>query len=100
MAVFTTEESAQLEEELLVKQQSGKLEAFSRDKLFLSLYQSLQHRKAPQKDATGLTNTVVSKLKPYIETGFVTSAQLKQVSQVALTRFDAAAGVSYAAFHS
>ncbi|MDL2341473.1 MAG: hypothetical protein QFB87_00115 [Patescibacteria group bacterium] len=73
--------------------------AFSRDKLFLSLYNSLQHRPTALADASGLTDTVISKLSPQVQAGIVRPAQITQLATVALHRFDTAASVHYQAFH-
>ena len=76
------------------------LEAFSRDKLFLSLYKSCEHRKTALGDAKGLTDTIIGKLPAHIIGGAVSSRDIARVAQVALNRFDAAASVHYAAFHA
>ncbi len=75
------------------------LEPFSRDKLFLSLYDSLKHRKQATNDATGLTDTVITHLYPIIHKGIVTSTNITEVALLTLNRFDKAAATHYQAFH-
>lgn len=99
-ATFTTEESAKYNAEWLVKTKAGSIQPFSRDKLFLSLLKSLEHRKNPQKDATALTDTIISKLSTAIKDSTINSHSIVQITLVALNRFDDAASVSYAAYHA
>ncbi len=71
---------------------------FVRDKLFLSLYDSLRHRKTAQNDATALTATVlvmVSRSK----TAVIEKTQLIDTAIQVLRRFDPVAAVHYQAFH-
>jgi transcriptional regulator NrdR family protein len=76
------------------------LEPFSRDKLFLSLYESCEHRKTALGDARGLAETIISKLSAHLVDGAVTSGEITRVAQVALNRFDKAASTHYRAFHT
>jgi len=97
-AVFSTEESIQLDAALRVRHQ-GRLEAFSRPKLFVSLYRSCEHRKTALSDAEGLTDTVIARLRPLIRGGTVNSRDVAQVAEVILNRFDKAASSYYLARH-
>ena len=99
-AIFTTEESVNYSGAWTVRDDRSALEPFSRDKLFVSLIRSLEHRKTALADATGLTETIIQKLSGSVANGTLQTSQVAQVAQVALNRFDAAASVSYAAFHS
>ena len=76
-----------------------RLEPFSRDKLFLSLYKSCGHRQTALNDARGLTETAIGKLRAHITNGSLESSDITLVVQVALNRFDKAASVHYRAFH-
>lgn len=98
-AVFTSEESAAYGAAWAVLGPSGALKPFSRDKLFLSLHRSLQHRSTALEDAAGLTDTVIEKLSGAVKDGVIESRTIVSTVQVALTRFDKAAGTHYAAFH-
>src|SRR5579884_2953373 len=92
-AVFTTEEAADLLGAWAVKGPSGKLSPFSRDKLYISLYKSCEHRKKAVEDASFLCDTVISKLSLLVKTGTLDTKQIQQTALVALNRFDKAAGV-------
>ncbi|MDL2363398.1 MAG: hypothetical protein QFB86_03395 [Patescibacteria group bacterium] len=106
MAVFTTTESTDYTAVWTVlkgqKSVSGlptTKQPFSRDKLFMSIYKSVQHRPTALADAGGLTNTVIQKLLHQQPSDQLTAKQIAATAQVALHRFDSAASVHYAAFH-
>jgi transcriptional repressor NrdR len=97
-ATFSTEETVQYELAWLVS--DGKhSQPFLRDKLFLSLYKSCEHRKTALSDAKGLTETIIRKLSTHLVDGTVSKRDIAQVAQVALNRFDKAASVHYQSFH-
>jgi transcriptional regulator NrdR family protein len=73
---------------------------FSRDKLFLSLYRSLQHRKTAVDDAAALTETVIKKVSASVTDGVIKASAVTAAAQVALNRFDKAASIHYQAFHA
>lgn len=98
-AIFTTEESADLSAAWMVRRKTSALEPFQRDKLFLSIHNSVQHRPTALTDATSLTNTVIQKLLANNSGATIDASLITQIVQVALTRFDSAASVHYAAFH-
>lgn len=99
-AIFTTTESAQYETAWRVRSPQGAQEPFNRDKLLLSLYESCKHRKTALNDATALTETVIKKLLGQVIDGSLERRIIAQTAQVALNRFDKAASVHYAAFHT
>lgn len=99
-AVFTTEESVQYSGAWTVRSKTGSLQPFSRDKLLVSLLRSLEHRKTALDDATALVETIIKKLASTVNNGKIETAQIVQITQVALNRFDSAASVSYSAFHA
>jgi len=98
-SVFTTEEKAELSTGLTFSGSNGKIRPFSRDKLFVSIYEALKHRESPEDDATALTATVVALL-----TSGGAAPALKRVDIITavldvLRRFDEAAAVQYGAYH-
>jgi transcriptional repressor NrdR len=99
-AVFTTEEYVDYERSWRVADKEGYLKPFSRDKLFLSLYEACGHRKTALTDAEGLSSTVISKLPGLMSEAIVGSKAIAQVAQVVLNRFDKSASVYYEARHS
>jgi transcriptional repressor NrdR len=99
-SIFTSEELAQYGSIWLVKPPSGPIEPFDRDRLFLSLYEALGHRKAPVGDAAELTDTIIKKLLgSFPKEGLLSAETIKQIVQVALNRFDKAASTFYGAHH-
>lgn len=98
-SVFSTVEVADYAAVWSIKRPSGPLRPFNRDKLLLSVYNSLGHRSKGLEDASGLTDTIISKLSSLAVNGILTSKQIAQTVQVALNRFDKAASVHYQANH-
>lgn len=98
--VFTTEETPLFEAVWAVTSKQGALHPFSRDKLFLSLYNSCQHRRTAVQDAAGLVDTIIKRLAAQSSGGLIDRHTIIQVAQVALNRFDVAASVHYEAFHA
>jgi transcriptional regulator NrdR family protein len=98
MAIFTTSEAPDLLKSLSVT--DGKnLQPFSRDKLFLSVHDSLKHRKTATNDASWLTDTIISRLYPLIASGSLNAPDITQTTTVILKRFDKAATTYYQAYH-
>lgn len=95
---FTSVEEPDLAGSIVVKSQE-QLQAFQRDKLFLSIYDSLKHRKTALADATALTDTVLSKLHPNMKNAVVTKTIIFEAVLITLKHFDNAAVTHYRAFH-
>jgi len=100
LSVFSTNELADYSALWAVKTLKSGISPFSRDKLFLSLLRSCGHRTSSINDAAALTDTVIKKLLNQAKGGSLEAHQISQTAQVALNRFDRAASVHYAAFHS
>ena len=98
-SVFSTEEAIQLAAVWAVRGKSGSLGHFQRDKLFLSLYRSCQHRNNAAGDAAALTSTVIKKLLGHVKDGSLDSQIIARYAQVVLNRFDRTASTHYQAFH-
>lgn len=98
-AVFTTEETINLEQSLRVKRASSPLEPFLYEKLYLDVYNAVSHRKTAHTDAKGLSATIVSKLIP-CKNGILHSSEIKTASSEVLKRFDNAAATYYEARHN
>lgn len=97
-AIFSTLESPDFDRSIVV-QKASHLEPFSRDILFISIYDSLKHRQTAVSDATAVTATVIAKLLKRTGDAQLDRAQIVKTAQLALARFDKAAAVHYAAFH-
>jgi transcriptional regulator NrdR family protein len=98
--VFTTEENVLYGQCWAVRDKSSKIRPFSKEKLFLSIYKSCEHRKTAITDSSSLTNTVIKRMISYANTGIIDAPKIKQVTQTALNRFDRSASVHYHAFHN
>ena len=96
---FTSIETIDLAGSIRVRDAAKALEPFQRDKLFMSVYDSLKHRKAALTDATGLTDTVISKLLPYMKDAVLYKAAITRETIDTLKRFDKIAATHYEAFH-
>jgi len=97
-AIFTTEETPAYGAVWLVDTQSG-LRPFSRDKLFMSLYESCRHRKTALEDAAGLADGVIAKAATELGSGIISSKRLAAIALVALNRFDKVAATYYQAYY-
>jgi transcriptional repressor NrdR len=103
-AVFTSIEALDLAKALIVAKNAdngsqSELQPFDRDKLFISLYESLRHRPAASSDAHGLCDTVVAHIIASAQNGRISSRTIGELSLNTLKRFDTAAASHYAAFH-
>lgn len=98
-AVFTTIEAPDDSGALSVMTPQGQSMSFAREKLFLSLYRSLQHRPSILTDAIGLTDTVVAQIYAQAESGSIATEHISRLCLTALEHFDEAAAVHYRAFH-
>lgn len=95
---FTSTEAVDLSGSVTVRD-IKRLEPFQRDKLLMSIYDSLKHRKSALSDATGLTDTVISQLYPLMSDAVIEKTAITEVTGVVLRRFDKAAATHYQAFH-
>lgn len=96
---ITTIEAPDMTTTLVVRYADGSTKPFCRDVLFLSLYAALGHRSSAVADATALTTTVISHLMRKHHSPAVQPKDIVQSAHTTLRRFDAAAAVSYAAYH-
>lgn len=97
-AVFSTQETPKYELTWRVRH-DGRLEPFSRLRLFMSLHRSCNHRETALSDAEGLMETVIRKLAQDSQDGCIEKGDIVRTVQVALNRFDSAASVYYSARH-
>ena len=96
---FTTHEAADLAASIVVQYSPRDLRPFSRDILFISIYESCKHRPAAVQDADELTQTVLSLLRTHINNGTLLREQIVLVTSETLARFDKTAATIYSAFH-
>lgn len=111
-AVFTSVEAIDLSLALIVAKyaentpnspsanRKQELQPFDRDRLFISVYESLRHRPTAASDARGLADTVTAHIIKTSEQGLVPVAHITDTVLNTLRRFDAAAATHYQAFHN
>ena len=99
-AVFTSLERVAYDQSLGVVDGTSHIMPFTRDILYLSIYESCRHRETAIVDATALTDTILGKLVPdKVTDGLLRRTDLVRVATDTLRRFDRAALVHYQAFH-
>lgn len=96
---FTTHEVADLGSTIVVQRPGHTLEPFSRDLLFVSIYDSLKHRNSALADATALTQTIIGELVNHTTDGALDRDALIVIATTVLERFDRTASTMYAAYH-
>jgi transcriptional regulator NrdR family protein len=99
-SVFTTIESSDLSGSIVVKCSDRQLVPFSRDKLFLSIYESCKHRTNALQDASLLTQTILSGIIKSANGGCSTRESIIEQVHAVLQRFDKNAATFYIAYHS
>jgi transcriptional regulator NrdR family protein len=98
-AIFSTREVAQYETSWLVREANNALIPFSRDKLFISIYLSCQHRSRAVIDATDLCDSIINMLSAMHKGAELHVDTISKTAYTVLQRFDTAASTHYAAFH-
>lgn len=83
----------------MVKDLGGDLHPFSPEKLLISIYQSLAHRKTAVEDATAVCRTVIDQVRRQSQEAVVERDTLVSVAATTLDRFDTLAGTHYGAYH-
>lgn len=97
-ATVTTLEKIDLGSAIVIIKEN-RHERFSRDVLLVSIVDCCKHRKSPITDATGLTDTILTKLYPLIQDASIQRADIINETAKVLRNFDTAAAVQYTAFH-
>ena len=96
---FTTHEIADLGGSVVVRYSVKDLAPFARDILFVSIFESCKHRKQAAADASALTQTIISHLRPHIAEGLLERDIIAAVAAATLERFDSSAATIYRAYH-
>ena len=97
-ALFTSIEAIDLSQALSVAR-GAQLQPFDRDRLFISIYESLRHRPTAASDARGLADTVTAHIISRADSGCVPVRSIVKAVMNTLGRFDQAAATHYTAFH-
>jgi transcriptional regulator NrdR family protein len=97
--IFTTHEAIDFTKALAVKGAGGALKPFMKEKLFLSIFKSCQHRQTTLEDAIALTNTAITQMTQVATDGWVSNRHVAAACLSVLGNFDKAAVVQYEAYH-
>ena len=98
-SVWTTREYIDLSTSHRVLNRHKRLQAFSRDKLLLSINDALKHREESLQEAVELTETIIKNLLKLGEAAIPTYAIYSE-SLVVLERFDTTAARVYESLHA
>ena len=98
-STFTSVESPKLDTSLLFIKKNEAPEPFLRDKLLVSIYKCLLHRKTAQTDATALTDTVISKVHSNSNKVAINRDLVVNIVIDTLSKFDKPSAVQYTAYH-
>ena len=98
-AVFSTYEQPDYTKTLIVTSSPETFAPFSRDLLFISIYESCKHRTDALSEASALTDTVLTGLLTNKTSGRLERNTIVKTVHDILQRFDTAAAVHYLAYH-
>ena len=98
-SIFTTVESIELSGSVLVKYANNDTAPFVREKLYISVYNSLKHRKDAQTSAIALTDTIISRILPLITNAQLPCSEIAVTTYKILSNFDKPASVYYRSYH-
>lgn len=99
-AVFTTNEITDYTSTWVVQSASNKpLTVFSRDMLYISIYESLKHRQNALEEATHITETVITKLSIVAHEGLLNTIDIKSLTKATLDNFDKVGAIHYQAYN-
>lgn len=98
-ANFTTLETYDLSNSILVIKRNKELQPFSRDKLFVSVLLATNHLKNNVADAGALTNTILRHiLNQTPRDPDITTSQIAKIVLSVLKKYDAASSIKYASY--
>jgi transcriptional regulator NrdR family protein len=97
-AVFTTRESVDMSQSYRIELNDGSLVNFSRDKLYLSIYDAVIHRSDSITESSILTDTIVAAVQKRGRL-LMQRKDLIEMATTVLRRFDKTAYVRYVSLH-
>ena len=97
--ILTTIEKIDLERAMMIKFDNESIAPFIKEKLLISIDNSLGHRANHINEAISLTNTIVTKLQASYKTPLITKNDIVTTAQEVLKNFDSVASVYYNAYH-
>jgi transcriptional regulator NrdR family protein len=98
-AIFSTHEAPDFAGSFMLRNSDGSLHAFSRDKLFLSIYESCKHRKNATDDSSAITLNIIGRLNSFSASGEILRRELIGIVMDVLANFDPTAASVYSGLH-
>jgi transcriptional regulator NrdR family protein len=99
-SIFTSTEHPDLPASIMVLRPDNLLEPFNRDKLFLSIYKSCEHRPKAIEDATALTQIISTHLLASPTSGKLALNTITTTALTVLGRYDKTAATVYSAYYT
>lgn len=101
-AQFTSFESIDLAQSLLVRSSSGTFSAFQRDRLYIDVYESFKHRPNAVTEAFEVVQTIINKIIASLPAeptrGTIDITKVSEITHKTLQKFDTVAATHYKAF--
>jgi transcriptional regulator NrdR family protein len=97
-AVFTTRETVDMAHSYRIEQHDGSLVVFSRDKLLMSVYEALAHRKDAGTSSSIITESILAVIQKHHRL-LIPRNELVDTAKVVIKRFDRTAYVRYVSMH-
>ncbi len=98
-AIFSSIEQPDFATTLTIRSGAHKLTPFSRDQLFVSIYESCKHRSKAVEDAEALCRTIIANILTKSTDSSIDRNDVVAITYQILRRFDDAAATIYKAFH-
>jgi transcriptional repressor NrdR len=98
-AIFTTHEQVDLDSSMSVVKYNGEFEPFNGQKLRISIYDCLKHRKSVTSDSESIYDTIISKIINTIDGPSIKINDLQSIVTNTLKNFDSASAVHYSAYY-
>lgn len=98
-AIFSTTEAVNYTTAVITQNHEGKLTPFQKERLFLSILKTCEHRKDALNDAIALTETVLTKIMENTPSASISLGLIATATHSVLKNFDSLSSVQYAALH-
>ncbi len=99
LSIWTTDEKYELSTTHRVfEDKTSDFEPFQRDKLFVSILDSLRHRKRRTQEAGAITDTIINKIL-HDRTAIIKTTKIQELTYKTLRLFDPTAAAVYNATH-
>lgn len=98
-AVFTSIEAIDPTKHLMFQGRQKALQPFSRNKLYISVYEACKHLNSAPDDSEALTDTIIIQLLGAKHSATVRRHHIVTVALGVLERFDRTAALQYRAYH-